>query len=65
MDQRKEPSQGETWREICTGSVFTIRAVDHWPSSSVTVFAINVPARRTYSGPMDSFLERFEEVSHA
>lgn len=55
-----EPKPGEAWIENDSGAVFTIRAVDNWPSGK-TVFAISAPSRRMTNSPIGTFMERFRK----
>ncbi len=56
-----EPKQGETWVEKDGGAVFTVKNVDHWKSGSMTIHAINAPLMRMWTGPVESFIEKFRK----
>lgn len=55
-----EPKQGEAWMEKDGGAVFTVKNVDRWKSGAVTVHAIHVPLMRMWTGPLESFIDKFE-----
>lgn len=56
------PEKGESWIEQATDDLFTVKNIDHWRSGSITVHAINVPLMRMWTGPLDSFLEKFKPI---
>lgn len=60
--RREIPEEGQSWTENDTGDLYTVKNVDRWESGSITVHCINVPLMRMWSGPMESFIDKFQRV---
>ena len=65
MPRPLQPEEGETWIEKDGGAEFTVEHVNHWKYGSITIQAIHAPLMRLWTGPVESFVEKFEPSKEA